>query len=470
MSSKEGYGLGKGGAKRHRKVLRDNIQGITQNAIKRLARRGGVKRINGLVYEEIRGVLKYNMENILRDATTITNHRRAKTVSLADMLGGIYSSTGIHLLYEGNGKKSSSASANGNNGNGNGNGEKKKKKRSNKGSINFRTYIERVLKQVHPDTGSNGEAKGALNAFTNRVCETLVIKAIALAKASFKKTVSCREVQTSIRMCLPGELAKHAVSEGTKAITKYNSNESSKGKMTSAAKAGLQFAPSRVRTIFKNEGNLRIGKMGPIYMAAVMEYLLAEILELSGNAARDNKRQRITVRHIQLAVSNDEELDSLFKSMGLQLAKGGVIPNIHSCLLKKSKPKPKPKSKTKVKSKSSVKAKSKSAPQKSTSEKIKEPHRYRPGTKALMEIRRYQKSTDLLIPVSPFKRLTREIVQDFSDDIRFSSDSFTALQIYIEQHLVYLFEDANLNSIHSKSVTVSPKDIQLARRVRGERS
>ena len=78
---KGGKGLGKGGAKRHRKVLRDNIQGITKPAIRRLARRGGVKRISGLIYEETRGVLKVFLENVIRDAVTYCEHAKRKTVT-----------------------------------------------------------------------------------------------------------------------------------------------------------------------------------------------------------------------------------------------------------------------------------------------------------------------------------------------------------------------------------------------------
>ena len=83
---KGGKGLGKGGAKRHRKVLRDNIQGITKPAIRRLARRGGVKRISGLIYEETRGVLKVFLENIVRDAVTYTEHAKRKTVTAMDVV------------------------------------------------------------------------------------------------------------------------------------------------------------------------------------------------------------------------------------------------------------------------------------------------------------------------------------------------------------------------------------------------
>ena len=77
---------GSGGAKRHRKVLRDNIQGITKPAIRRLARRGGVKRISGLIYEETRGVLKVFLENVIRDSVTYTEHARRKTVTAMDVV------------------------------------------------------------------------------------------------------------------------------------------------------------------------------------------------------------------------------------------------------------------------------------------------------------------------------------------------------------------------------------------------
>uniref|UniRef100_A0A3Q1G2D9 Histone H4 n=1 Tax=Acanthochromis polyacanthus TaxID=80966 RepID=A0A3Q1G2D9_9TELE len=89
---KGGKGLGKGGAKRHRKVLRDNIQGITKPAIRRLARRGGVKRISGLIYEETRGVLKVFLENVIRDAVTYTEHAKRKTRGVLPLYGshGVY--------------------------------------------------------------------------------------------------------------------------------------------------------------------------------------------------------------------------------------------------------------------------------------------------------------------------------------------------------------------------------------------
>ena len=226
---KGGKGLGKGGAKRHRKVLRDNIQGITKPAIRRLAHRGGVKQISGLIYEQTRGVLKVYLQNVIRDTVTYNEHSRRKTVTAMDV---VYA-----LKHQGK----------------------------------------------------------TLYGFGGR-----------------KLT-------------------------GSKAPRKQL-----------ATKAARKSAP----------------------------------------------------------------------------ATGGV----------------------------------------------KKPHRYRPGTVALREIRRYQKSTDLLIRKLPFQRLVREIAQDFKTDVRFQGSALLVLQEAAEAYLVGLFEDTNLCAIHAKRVTIMPKDIQLARRIRGERS
>ena len=101
-----------------------------------------------------------------------------------------------------------------------------------------------------------------------------------------------------------------------------------------STKAGLQFPVGRIHRKLKN-GNYaqRIGAGAPVYLAAVLEYLTAEILELAGNAARDNKKSRIIPRHLQLAIRNDEELNKLLG--GVTIAQGGVLPNIHATLLPK---------------------------------------------------------------------------------------------------------------------------------------
>ncbi|XP_055611520.1 uncharacterized protein LOC129758101 [Uranotaenia lowii] len=376
-----------------------------------------------------------------------------------------------------------------------------------------------------------------------------------------------------------------------------------KGKAKSrSSRAGLQFPVGRIHRLLR-KGNYaeRVGAGAPVYLAAVMEYLAAEVLELAGNAARDNKKTRIIPRHLQLAIRNDEELNKLLS--GVTIAQGGVLPNIQAVLL----PKKTEKKKSLVALKRAVglieidrinpassltsetvqsaslslqgiddvhssdglalgvfsvgdsvtdhvfqehlqhtsgflvdqtrdtldssttsqttdsglgdtldvvtqnfamtlgaslsesfaslatsftMARTKQTARKSTGGKaprkqlatkaarksapatggVKKPHRYRPGTVALREIRRYQKSTELLIRKLPFQRLVREIAQDFKTDLRFQSSAVMALQEASEAYLVGLFEDTNLCAIHAKRVTIMPKDIQLARRIRGERA
>ena len=108
-----------------------------------------------------------------------------------------------------------------------------------------------------------------------------------------------------------------------------------KGKSKSrSSRAGLQFPVGRIHRLLR-KGNYaeRVGAGAPVYLAAVMEYLAAEVLELAGNAARDNKKTRIIPRHLQLAIRNDEELNKLLA--GVTIAQGGVLPNIQAVLLPK---------------------------------------------------------------------------------------------------------------------------------------
>ncbi|XP_055879400.1 uncharacterized protein LOC106064839 [Biomphalaria glabrata] len=257
---KGGKGLGKGGAKRHRKVLRDNIQGITKPAIRRLARRGGVKRISGLIYEETRGVLKVFLENVIRDAVTYTEHAKRKTVTAMDV-------------------------------------------------------VYALKRQGRTLYGFGG--KGPIGASSFFSVARRAYKSLLRARVSSFFLVIDKQVDTMAR-------------------TKQTARKSTGGK-----------APRK---------------------------------QLATKAARKSAP-----------------------------ATGGV----------------------------------------------KKPHRYRPGTVALREIRRYQKSTELLIRKLPFQRLVREIAQDFKTDLRFQSSAVMALQEASEAYLVGLFEDTNLCAIHAKRLNES---------------
>jgi histone H3 len=100
---------------------------------------------------------------------------------------------------------------------------------------------------------------------------------------------------------------------------------------------------------------------------------------------------------------------------------------------------------------------------------VKKPHRFRPGTVAIREIRKYQRSTDLLIRKLPFQRIVKDIAHESSSELRFQASALSALQEAVEAYLVGLFEDTNLCAIHARRVTIMVRDVKLARRIRGEK-
>lgn len=191
----------------------------------------------------------------------------------------------------------------------------------------WNSYVYKVLKQVHPETGISKMAMGIMDSFCNDMFRRIADEALFLAEANSKKTLTSREIQTAVRLVLPGELAKHAVSEGTKAVTKYTCSE----KGNQSFRAGLQFPVGRVKRFLSEHVKIRVGAGAPVYLSAVLEYLSAEILELSGNAARDNKKARIIPRHVLLALRNDEELNKL--TAHCLIRQGGVLPHIHAALI-----------------------------------------------------------------------------------------------------------------------------------------
>ncbi|XP_053761298.1 uncharacterized protein LOC109252670 [Panthera pardus] len=331
-----GKGLGKGGAKRHRKVLRDNIQGITKPAIRRLARRGGVKRISGLIYEETRGVLKVFLENVIRDAVTYTEHAKRKTVTAMDV---------VYAL-----------------------------KRQGRTLYGFGVYLELVYlvtALVPSDTAC-----------------------LASSPGSSRRTAVwiSRDVMLSLRL-------------------------------------RLRFLPSFFCAL----------------VTAFFEPFFGAGADFAGSGMINNTKSRKLVTNTEKSEGGKKSRAMARTKQTARKSTGGKAPRKQLA----------------------TKAARKSAP---ATGGVKKPHRYRPGTVALREIRRYQKSTELLIRKLPFQRLVREIAQDFKTDLRFQSSAVMALQEACEAYLVGLFEDTNLCAIHAKRVTIMPKDIQLARRIRGERA
>lgn len=223
--------------------------------------------------------------------------------------------------------------------------EAKVKRHYKKDTSSFKTYIYKVLHQVHPDEGIGKLAMMTMDSCAKDLLHRIAHEAGRLTTSAKKQTLSSVAVQAAVRMILPGEIAKHAVSEGAKAVTKYASSMGQKrgekpaGKkrhnpISATVRAGLQFSVGRVARMMKKwMVAKRYSKAAAVYAAAVVEYLCAEILELAGNSTRDNKKVRIRNRDIMLAVSMDGELMHLFKHV--VIPQGGVMPGIHPFILPK---------------------------------------------------------------------------------------------------------------------------------------
>lgn len=202
----------------------------------------------------------------------------------------------------------------------------------------FSRHISKVLRQVHPDTAIKANASNELNQLIHNLAVKIVCCSNQLVMNHHVKTTSSRDISSAVSIVIPGELGKHSLSEGSKAVTKFNSSSAGTvdHKSSRSTRAGLQFPVGRVSNIIrKHMTSERLTNTAPVYLSAVLEYITAEILELAGNGARDMKKIRINTRHILLAIKNDYELNKLFSKVTLS---GGVTPNIQvQFLAKKNK-------------------------------------------------------------------------------------------------------------------------------------
>ncbi len=234
-----------------------------------------------------------------------------------------------------------------------------KSRKSDPNRLRLDIYISRLLKQVHKDISIGLSAKNTLNLMIQNTVERILDVSQDLVQLSNRKTIGSREVQSGVIMILPGELAKHAVSEATRSLGIFGGAiAGTQGKPVSkSARASLVMPVARIGGFMKYKaGGYRQGAGGPVYMASVVEYLTAEILELAGNVARDGKRKTISSRHIFLAVKHDDDLQKLFENVQIS---NDVVPSIHSFFF------PKTLTKKTVKKSKSPKKKSKSPKKKS---------------------------------------------------------------------------------------------------------
>ena len=311
------------------------------------------------------------------------------------------------------------------------------KQLSKKKNHYFEVFISKVLKQVSDNTNITSNARQQLNSFLCFFAKIVSSKSLEIAIFSKKKTISDKEVSSSLKLILIDGLLKNSLLEGEKAISIFKNSEKSGSRQN---KAGIIFSPSICEKFLRNFGNSKImvTKSAPVYLSAVLEYLTSEVLDLASVYVENNKRVRITIRDIEIVIRNDYEFDKLFNKINLSFLGGGVLPYIHHSLTNRNKNK-----------------------KKDTKNK------YKTGTIAIRNIKKYQKMSDVLIfAKSPFEKFVRQIFKENKDlnsdsieQIKISKEVFIILQYFIEQFIVKILYNSNFLAIHSGRVKIIPIDI-----------
>jgi len=281
----------------------------------------------------------------------------------------------------------------------------------------FEIYISKVLKQISPQNGITLNAKQQLNSFLCILLKEISSTVSELTKISKKKTISVKEIKNALDIILFGELLVCCLNEGDKACDTF-SNET---KGSKHIRANIIFPPSLIDKFLRNGSQFSLSKLAPIYLAAVLEFITFEILDISVKNCKERKHNRITVRDMELTVRNDIELDTLFKKYNIMFLGGGVVPFIHN----------------------SFKTSTKSI--------------------ALKNIKKQQNISDsLVLAKSPFEKLVRHILKEnLSEHSKIGKDVFTVLQYFIEQYIIDLLYNANYLTIHAGRIKLIPSDIQL---------
>lgn len=311
----------------------------------------------------------------------------------------------------------------------------------------FCTYIIRLLKTIYAEQHISRNSVDALNSMIKVVADQLVNNALLLIRNGNKKTISPTELETSVRMTMPHYLAVFCIGNAEKAVSMYSSRDSSKDADESRSReshCGLVFSVSvsekHLRKFGQNNSNITLNS--PVYLAAVLQTFAEQILTLTSKIALENKKVTITNRHIFLAIMGNPELSTYIRSLGIVLLDSGVEPQE---IEKKSKPRLPKREKTE-------------APRN---------HRWRPGTKTMFDIRRLQRSADLLIQRAPFVRLVKEITTKSVESLaigekyRYSVEFFSTLQSLVETQVIEALHETNRIAIHAGRETVYQRDFDL---------
>ena len=295
-----------------------------------------------------------------------------------------------------------------------------------KGSNNFQIYIHKVLKSqnVHPDMQLSVKASHQLNSLIATFCKVIASYAQDACSLSKKSTISSKEIVLAVSIITPEHIRKAMVKKIDDSLILYAKPTEDVKPTRRENKAGLNVSVALCEKFIRRFGyaKVNVSKTASVALACACEYLISEILNLAGNGARDEKKVIIKIRHIYVAIFHDEELKKIMEACKIEFVGAGVIPHIRQEFLSNGKP----------------------------------------ASKAVKNIKKHQKSQDLLLQKRPFTKIVAHIAKQYSENVRFGGGIFLALQAFTEQKVISLLNTAQSLALHGKRDGVNDVDVDLA--------
>lgn len=390
-----------------RRVLRDNIQGFTKPAIRRLAARGGAPLLQALVYYDTREAIQSFTEKLMQDAVAHKGYKR-KTLREKDL------AFALEEMDRSQGTVSKKVQTC--------NGPASKK------CFSFSSGIKKVANRAAYGMRIEKDAVVQLNQLLYDLGRKITEVASKLAAARGVKTIGVLDVQSAVRVTVVGKLQKHAVREGTRIVSKVRGG--------ALVLSDLLIPNGRVRAILDahKKGCVRVGKEASIYLAGALEYLTSNVLEIAANETTKQKRKTISPRDMMLAAKYDEDVQNTLNKLGFSFSHSGAAPGIHKELLPK--------------------------------EGEKGQKNARRGAR---NIKKQQSTTTYAIPRTIAVRYMREVLQDllffYDDEVQLAKDAVDAYREALEKYIVELFAEAQKLALHAKRKKVKSVDVEMARKI-----
>jgi len=328
-------------------------------------------------------------------------------------------------------------------------------------SLNFNTYIHKLVKGGFISGITNMSMTRMvimqLDLFAKILSNRIAGMALQIAYGSGRQTIVIDDIMSCCNILLPKSLCEMAVEKGNIAVQQYSTSPS--GRQPKANRSGLNFPPHISEKFLRLQNSasqvaassLSVSQTAPVFMAGVIESIETFVLQLASKVTIEDKRKTITVRDLLLGTMNNEETMSVLKVLNISWLGGGVNPSIHPSLLP-----------TKEKQTQLALKRRKARKEAGNGPGIAN-RKALPGTKALRNIRKYQRTTGLLQRKEHFKRFVKEYMTFIwgEEQVHFNAGVIEYLQLFIEEQISNVFSKAVLAMVHSGRETVEERDIQL---------